>query len=67
MNIDQGIPLFVRHVLDHAVPRVSRCIDDDIDSTEGINGRLDDLLGVSFRSDVPDNRDRLNAHLLDLS
>ena len=40
MQIDNGMPLLVRHLVNHAVPRVPRVVDEDVDLATAKLSRL---------------------------
>jgi hypothetical protein len=41
MNIDDGIPLGLRHVDEHAVPEDSGVVDEDVEPAEVLDGLVD--------------------------
>lgn len=63
---DDGVPLLVRHLVDHAVPRVAGVVDDDVDLAVAELGGLfherGDVFGVG---DVAGDGDCLAAVLVD--
>lgn len=46
MNLDDQIPILILHILEADVPQDPGIVDQHIDPSEGLNGRLDDLLAI---------------------
>ena len=44
MNIEDGLELFVGHLLNDIVPRVPSVVDDDVRYAPGVHGRRDEAL-----------------------
>ena len=67
MQVHDGVPLLVRHLVDHAVPRVARVVDDDVDlAVAEVGGFLDERLDVRVVEYVAGDRDGRAARLLDV-
>ncbi|MCY1418738.1 hypothetical protein D9M71_343060 [compost metagenome] len=45
MAVDDGVPLLVRHLLDHVVPGVAGVVDDDVDAAVVLDSGLDEAIG----------------------
>src|SRR5581483_9350592 len=52
MDIHHRLELLVRHLLDDVVPHEARVVDDDVQSTEAIERRLDESLGEAVGDDA---------------
>lgn len=46
MNLDNQIPVFILHVLEADVPQDARIVDQDVDSSEILDGCLNDVLAI---------------------
>jgi hypothetical protein len=67
VQVDDGVPLLVRHFVDHAVPCVARVIDDDVDlAVAKLRRLLNERLDVGIVEDVARDSDGAAAVLLDL-
>jgi hypothetical protein len=67
VQVDDGVPLLVRHLVDHAVPRVAGVVDDDVDLAVAEGGGFFDECGyVGVVEDVADARDGGAAGFIDL-
>ena len=67
VQVHDGVPLLVRHLVDHAVPRVARVVDDDVDlAVAEVGGFLDERLDVRVVEYVAGDRDGRAARLLDV-
>ena len=66
VNVEDGVPLLVAHLLDDRVPGVAGVVHDDVAVAEGIDRRLDDAVAEVGLGDVAVAGHRLAAHLLDL-
>lgn len=54
--------MLVRHLVDHAVPCISRIVDDDVDlAVSELGGLFDERLDVSVVEDVAADSDGLSA------
>src|SRR5262249_39604455 len=40
MNLYDRLPLFIGHVLNNRVPRITRIVDDDVESAKCLSGRF---------------------------
>jgi hypothetical protein len=66
VQVDDGVPLLVRHLVDHAVPRVAGIVDDDVDlAVAKVGGFLDERFNVGVVEDIAGDRDGRAAGLLD--
>jgi hypothetical protein len=66
VQIDNGVPLLVGHLVDYTVPCVARIVDDDVDlAVAEFGGLLDERLDVGVVEDVAADCDGLAAILLD--
>lgn len=64
---DDGVPLLVGHLVDHAVPGIARVVDDDVDlAVAKVCGALDDFLDVLSVGHVAGYGDGLAAGLVDV-
>ena len=66
VNVEDGVPLLVAHLLDDAVPGVAGVVDHDMAVAEGVDRGLDDAVAEVGLGDVAVAGHRLAAHLLDL-
>ena len=58
VQVHDGVPLLVRHLVDHPVPRVPRIVDDDVDlAVAKLCGFLDERLDVGVVEDVAGDGD----------
>ena len=65
VNVVDEVPIRLLHVLEADVAQDTRIVDQDIDATEGINGRLDNVLSVLDRVVVGDRLAACRADLVD--
>jgi hypothetical protein len=67
MQVDNSVPLLVRHLVNDTVPCITRIVDDDVDlAVAKLRSLLDERLDVSIVEDVAGYRDGAAAVLLDL-
>jgi hypothetical protein len=67
MQVDNGVPLLVRHLVDHAVPCVARVVNDDVDlAVAKLRSLLNERLDVGIVEDVACDCNGAAAVLLDL-
>jgi hypothetical protein len=66
VDVEDGVPLLVAHLLDDRVPGVAGVVDHDMAAAEGVDRGLDDAVAEVGLGDVAGAGHRLAAHLLDL-
>ncbi len=66
MHLDDGVPLGLGHVGEHAVTQDAGVVDDGIEPTEVLDGGVDEALSAFPVGDVVAVDDRFAAHALDL-
>ena len=66
MDVEDGVPLLVAHLLDDRVPGVAGVVHHDMAVAEGVDRGLDDAVAEVGLGDVAVAGHRLAAHLLDL-
>jgi hypothetical protein len=67
VQVDNGVPLLIRHLVNDTVPCVARIVDDDVDlAVAKLRSLLDERLDVRIVEDVASNCDGAAAVLLDL-
>lgn len=62
MDFDNQIPILILHILEADVPQNPRIVDEHIDPSESLNGRLNNLLAILHAVVV---RDRFAARGFD--
>jgi len=66
MNIQNSLPVFRLHFEQALVPQNARIVDQDVNLSEGINGRLDDVRPAVRRRNVVVIGNSLSSQGLDL-
>ena len=66
MHVDHVRPVRPAHAVEDAVAQNAGIVDEDIDAAEGIERRLDDLVGIAGLADRQRRGDRFAAGFLDL-
>jgi hypothetical protein len=66
VDVEHGLELLVRHLLDRRVPGVAGIVDDDVEPAERIGGGLDEAIGKARFGDAAVDRDGFAARRLDL-
>ena len=66
MDVEDGVPLLVGHLLDDRVPGVAGIVHHDMAAAEGVDRGLDDAVAEVGLGDVAGAGHRLAAQLLDL-
>lgn len=62
VQVDNGVPLLVGHLVDHAIPCVACIVDDDVDlAVAKVGGFLDECLDIGVVKDIACYRDGLAA------
>ena len=66
MAVDDGVPLFVAHLLDDVVPGIARVVDDDVDAAERLQCGLDQAFTEVRLGDIAGEGQCLAAAAADL-
>lgn len=63
---EHGVPLFVRHLVNHTVVGKAGIVDDDVDLAKLLHSLVDETLGKVGVHDISTDRDGLCAGAVDL-
>ena len=63
MDLEHRAELLVAHLVQHPVPRVPGVVDDDVELSELVDGRLDERVGDPVLRQVAGEDGRLAADL----
>ena len=66
VDVDDGVEQLRRHVVERLVAQDAGVVDDDVDPSEGVDGRLDDGLATLGRGHAAGVGDRDAAEVVDL-
>ena len=66
VDVEDDVPLLLRHVEDHLVAKDAGVVDDDVEAAEGVERLLHHAVSGLEVGDVVVVRDGVAAHLLDL-